>query len=156
MTHLWEKATLLIVDPFRATNKKPQSGWIHRLDLWINNKGNRILGDARTDGLIHLPEALRNTVNAAASEMGQGVVDERRKITPVYTQRGIGCIKDCSSPPLLFISVVLSAALALKSDSSFLWTSALLANTNDSGSGLGAKVLPWLSREKSNQKKQSI
>lgn len=46
--------------------------------------------DARTDGLMHLPEALRNTVNAAASEMGQGVVDERRKITPALHKEASG------------------------------------------------------------------
>lgn len=57
------------------------------------------------------------------------------------------------NPP---ICVVLSAALALKSDSSFLRTSTMAANTNDSRSGPGARVLPELSGEKSNQKKQSI
>lgn len=117
-------------------------------------KKSKIFCNTQTDGPMHLPKALRNTVNSARCfEMSWGVDDEHRKITPAI-HKSIDAQKTVVSP--LSISVVLSAALALKSDSSFLWTSALVANTNDSGSGQGTKVLPWLSRQKSNQKKQSI
>lgn len=63
--------------------------------------------NARTDGLVHLPPALRNTVNAADLKRDKVLLRKAEK----YTQRHYKNLP---------ISVVLSASLALKSDSSFL------------------------------------
>lgn len=126
----------------------------------VNNKKIKIWCNTRTDGPTPFPKALRNAVNAAALKWVEVLLmktEKKKKQLLLYT-KALGAQKTVVSP--LSISVVLFAALALKSDSSFLWTSALLANTNDSGSGQRAKVLPWLSREKaikrSNQYKQSL